>query len=154
MFPFTVKYSKILNINFDLIENETMLKCFEKNLKKDGVDRTHIEKDSILTFENDLFAIRPGLNWNIWEGIRKGNLEIVKTENKRVLIYTFDTSRFLIGGLFAGITFGLFSKMFLIGLIAFAFLGLFNWLIAIARHRYKLSELLNEVLEENELKNN
>ncbi len=76
MFPFIIKYTKTLNSNFDLISNEVMLKSFQENLKSDGVDRINIENNSILKYENDYFAIRPGLNLNIWVGICCGRIEI------------------------------------------------------------------------------
>lgn len=70
-------------------------------------------------------------------------------ENKKVVTYLFNTSRFFIVGLIAGIAFALFSKMILIGLFAFSFLGLLNWLISILRHRMNFSDILNEVLRKN-----
>jgi len=149
MFPFLIKYKKTLNSNFDLIDNEVLLKSFKENLKRDGVDRIFIENNSILRYENDFFAIRPGWNWNIWVGISGGQIEIIEEDNKRKVTYLFNTSRFFIIGALAGIAFGLFSKMILIGLFAFSFLGLLNWIISISRHRANLSSLLNEVMRNN-----
>jgi hypothetical protein len=151
MFPFLIKYKKALNSNFDLIDNETLLKGFKENLKRGGVDRIFIKNNSILRYENDFFAIRPGWNWNIWVGISGGQIEITKDENKRKVTYLFNTSRFFIVGAIAGIAFGLFSKMILIGLFAFSFLGLLNWIISISRHRANFSELLNEALSNNKI---
>jgi len=149
MFPFTLKYKKTLKSDFDLINNETMLKSFQENLKRDGVDRTFIENNSTLRYENDFFAIRPGLNWNIWVGICCGQIEISQNENKKSVTYLFNTSRFFIVGLIAGIAFWLFSKEIFAGLFAFSVLGLLNWIISISRHRAHLSNLLNEVLRNN-----
>ena len=149
MFPFLIKYKKTLNSNFDLIENEVLLKSFKENLKRDGVDRIFIENNSTLRYENDFFAVRPGLNWNIWVGISGGQIEIIKDEDKRKVTYLFNTSRFFIVGAIAGIAFGLFSRMILIGLFAFSFLGLLNWIISILRHRENFSSLLNEVIRNN-----
>lgn len=83
MFPFIIKYTKTLNSNFDLISNEILLKSFQENLKSDGVDRIKIENNSILKYENDFFAIRPGLNWNIWVGICCGKIEIKQKKIKK-----------------------------------------------------------------------
>jgi len=149
MFPFIIKYTKTLNSNFDLISNEIMLKSFQENLKSDGVDRIKIENNSILKYENDFFAIRPGLNWNIWVGICCGHIEIKQRGNKKIVTYLINTSRFFIVGLIAGIIFWLFSKFIIAGLFAFTVLGLLNWIISISRHRAHLSSLLNEVLRNN-----
>lgn len=148
MFPFTIKYKKTLSSNFDLIENETILKCFQENLKRNGINRIFIEDNSILKYKNDFFAIRSGLNWNIWVGISGGRIEFIETQNKRIVIYIFDTSRFFIIGLITGVVFVLFSKMILAGLFAFSVLGLLNWVISISRHRLNFSDLLNEVLKD------
>jgi hypothetical protein len=111
MFPFLIKYKKILNQDFDLIENENILKTIKENLKRSGVDRISISNGSTLNFENDFFAIRPGLNWDIWEGISKGQIEIVKNQQIREVSYLFNTSRFFIIGLTAGVFVGIISKM-------------------------------------------
>lgn len=152
MFPFIIKYTKTLNSNFDLISNEIMLKSFQENLKSDGVDRIKIENNSKLKYENDFFAIRPGLNWNIWVGICCGQIEIKQREDKKVVTYTFNTSRFFIIGLIAGIAFWLFSKFIIAGLFAFTVLGILNWIISILRHSANFSSLLSEVLRNNKTK--
>ncbi|WP_075604012.1 hypothetical protein [Saccharicrinis aurantiacus] len=149
MFPFVIKYKKTLNSNFDLIENEVLLKSFKEKLKRDGVDRIFIENNSSLSYKNNFFAIRPGLNHNIWAGISGGQIEIIKSKEKRKISYLFNTSRFFIVGGIAGIAFGLFSKMILVGLFAFSSLGVLNWIISISRHRVNLSSLLNEVIRNN-----
>ena len=149
MFPFLIKYKKILNQDFNLIENENILKTIKGNLKRNGVDRISISNGSILNFENDFFAIRPGLNWNIWEGISKGKIEIVKNQQIREVSYLFNTSRFFIIGLTAGVFIGIVSKMVWPGFFAFTVLGLLNWTISIIRHRVNFNDLLNEVLRNN-----
>jgi hypothetical protein len=140
---------KTLNSDFDLIDNGTMMKSFQENLKRGGVDRITIENNSILKYENDFFAIRPWLNWNIWDGICCGQIEITQNENKKAVTYLFNTSRFFIVGLIAGVAFWLFSKIIFAGLFVFSVLGLLNWIISISRHRAHLSSLLNEVLRNN-----
>ena len=146
MFPFLIKYNKTLNSNFDLIDNEVLLKSFKENLKRDGVDRIFIENNSTLRYENDFFAIRPGLNWNIWVGISGGQIEIIKDKDTRKVTYLINTLRFFIVGAIAGIAFGLISKMIVVGLFAFSFLGLLNWIISISRHRFNFSSLLNKII--------
>ena len=149
MFPFLIRYNKILSSNFDLIDNQVILKSILENLKRDGVDRLFIENNSVLKFENDFFAIRPGLNGNIWVCISGGKIEIIKDQNKRKVTYLFNTSRIFIVGAIIGILLGLFSKDILDGLFAFSFFGLLNWIISISRHRVHFSSLLSEVLRNN-----
>ena len=155
MFPFTIQYRKILDDHFDSISNENILKCFKQNLKKGGVDRIYIEDNSILRFENAYFAIRPGLNWSIWEGIRRGSFEILKNENQRILIYTIKISKLIIPFFLFGLAIGLFAIMMSIGagLLILAWICLLPWLTKVLRHKYKLLSLLDEVLKENESKN-
>jgi hypothetical protein len=146
MFPFIVKYKKTLNNDFDLISNKTILTSFEENLKRDGVDKLSIVNDSILNFKNYFFAIRPGLNWNIWVGISNGKIEIEKSGTYREVTYLFNTSRFFIIGLLSGFFFWSFSKEFLAGLLAFTVIGVISWIISIIRHRINLNVLLDEVI--------
>ena len=147
MFPFIIIYKKTLNSDFDLINNGNLLNSFQEQLKKDGVDKISMENNSILKYKNDFFSIKPGLNWNIWVGICCGQIEVKQGSNTREVIYSFNTSRFFIVGLIAGIIFSLFFKMIFPGLFAFFVLGVLNWILSISRHRAKLSSLLNNTLK-------
>ncbi len=146
MFPFIIKYKKTLSSVYKAVENEAILKYFEQRFKSGGVDYTSIERNTVLTFKNELFAIRPNLNFNKWTGISGGQIMITQEQNKRTVTYEFNTSRFFIIGAIAGLIFGLTSKMLLAGVFGFSFLGLLNWLISIIHHRLYFSSLLNKAL--------
>lgn len=153
MFPFEIKYEKPLNSQFDSISNETILEYFEQNLKDGGVDETYIEENTILRFKNDYFSIRPGLNWNIWEGIRKGSFEIIMKENQRIMIYSFNISKLIIPFTLIGLFSGVFTIIMSIGVGLFFFAWtLLPWLTIFLRHKNKLTSLLDEVLEDSEQK--
>lgn len=153
MFPFEIKYEKPLNSQFDSISNETILEYFEQNLKDGGVDETYIEENTILRFKNYIFSIRPGLNWNIWEGIRKGSFEIIMKENQRIMIYSFNISKLIIPFTLIGLFSGVFTIIMSIGVGLFFFAWtLLPWLTIFLRHKNKLTNLLDEVLEDSEQK--
>ena len=153
MFPFEIKYEKPINSQFDSISNETILEYFEQNLKDDGVDETYIEENTILRFNNYYLSIRPGLNWNIWEGIRKGSFEIIMKENQRIMIYSFNISKLIIPFTLFGLSITVLSIGTSIGFGLFTFAWtLLPWLTILLRHKNKLTNLLDEVLEESNLK--
>jgi hypothetical protein len=149
MFPFIVKYKKPLHQDFGHIDDDTILKSFIENLMKEGVDRISIKNTSLFLYENAFLSIRPGLSWNIWVGVSRGQIEIIKTQNTRVVSYMFNTSRFFILGLIAGLLIGLITQTFWIGLLGFTVLGVLNWGISIIRHWLNFSDLLNKILIDN-----
>jgi len=143
MFPITVKYKRTLSTDYDKIDNYTILENFRKELEKDGVNYISITNNSI-KFKNNLFSIKPGLNWNKWQGIRKGYIEISENNNKREIIYCINTSQIWIVGTIAGLI-GLslaIKGIFIVAFVLFGFLGIFQWLITIIRHSTNLSYIL------------
>ncbi len=150
MFPIIIKYSKTLSGDFDTIANQKILDCAKEYLKRDGVDHIDIIDESVLKFNNDFFAIRPGLNWNIWVGIWRGQISIEKLDSKRKIRYRINTIRFWIIGLLTGLLFGLITKLLWVGLLAFGVMGLLNWTISVVRHYFNLTGLLTDIIIEKE----
>lgn len=150
MFPFIVKYKKPLDSRFNSISNEDILNCIREFLEENYVDRIFIEDNLTIRYENDyLFSKRMFMFWNIWDFIFSGKITIEVNQEKRSLVYLFNTSGTFIFGAIIGSALTLFTHEVIVGICGFAFAGLLNWLILIERHHMNLSNVLNEVLKNN-----
>lgn len=145
MFPFIITYSITLKPDYDRFSNQQIFESLRQDLKSDGVDRVIVDSESKLLFNNDFFSIRPGLNWNIWVNVSSGYFEIKSMDTKRVIYLVINVSEIFIIGFIAGLLFGLISKIWWFGAIAFGFLGILNWLITFIRHKFNFIHLVDGI---------
>lgn len=141
-----ITYKRTLDQRFEQIPDEEILEVFEVQLKLSGVDKITLEKEGVLLFKNNFFSIKPGGNWSRWVGIRRGKIELIKSQHQRVIRYSFDTLLIWIAGLIAGTVFFAVSQSLFVGIFGFAALGGLNLLIAIVQQSDSLTEIVNAIL--------
>jgi hypothetical protein len=138
-FPFTIKYSGLLNEHFSTDDTQDVMLSVEAYIqKKNGEDITI--QDNQLTFTTSFFS---GTSWSILSTIEKGIFRIETSNGRSNLNYEFSMYRLLIIAILMSSVFGILSKDFLTGLGCFAAVGGINWLIAIARHRGMIDEIVD-----------
>jgi hypothetical protein len=73
----------------------TILDNFKKNFENSYCDHIEIINDNRLIVKNELFRIKPDMNWNLWCGIGKAEIVLFeKPDKKSILIeYTIDFFR-------------------------------------------------------------
>ena len=149
VFPFEVTYKKRLEGDIKEFSTLEILEFFKKDFEESGVDNVELINDCLIV-KNEWIGvrIRPGLNWNRWNGVVYAKLQIKKDENKnRIAIYTFNVSKILIIGLLAGITVVIlgWSVISLFdGLIVFGFIGVINWAFALFQHQLSFDDFIHE----------
>ena len=145
---FRIKAELFLNEEFNNISNETLFKETYNFLKKEGVDRIKIKNNEKLFLENDFFAIRPGLNWNIWVGIDSGEIQIKFDElkNRKKIIYSVSFSRMFWTLLIISVIGGLVTtKIYGIGAIIGIGLFLLNIPIVYIRHKTHIIDIASQL---------
>ena len=145
MYLIPIKYRKTIPSIYDSIDNQSILNHINSDLKRGGVTKLVMKSECILEFRNAFFAIRPWLNWNIWNGVRGGKFEIKTERGIRRIVYQFDTSLVLILGFLIGVFCGIISQLIWIGVIAFVLLGLLNWIIMLIEQKVKLRNLIKSI---------
>ena len=139
MFPFNIKYKRILNSKsdsrqvFDQIEKELT------RLKIDKIRRSELK----IEFENSFFNGQG--RGHLMAPVDKGYLKL--DSNRKKLEYSFSVIRtFYITSMMA-LFFGLISQSYWIGIIFFLWLFGMNWIITLIRQNLfanKLKRMLNE----------
>lgn len=149
MRPILIKYQRTLDSRFDSIESGEILNYLQKLLKKQGVSSFDFGTDSTLNFRVKHSWLL-GDNWNKWNSIRQGRIEIRESENKRILTYEIDiiylifsSSIFILMGIISSIIFKTIIPLLFFSLIAL----LLTWLIAWIRHDDNVTGLLNECIQ-------
>lgn len=150
MFPLEIIYKKQLNEKFESCSSEMIINAFEIDFKESGVSKLRSENDGKkLIAEIELFAIRPGWNWNRWNGIGKSSIEIVETiKNDREVIYKFNLTRMLVGALIISLFVGIISTLYWIGLLVFGVLGILNWIIKLIQHHSTFNSVFDNIIYE------
>jgi hypothetical protein len=139
LFPFNIKYKRILSSKsdsrqvFDQIEKELT------RLKIDKIRRSELK----IEFENSFFNGQG--RWHLMAPVDKGYLKL--DSNLKKLEYSFSVIRtFYITSMMA-LFFGLISQSYWIGIIFFLWLFGMNWIITLIRQNQfanKLKRMLNE----------
>ena len=82
----TITLSKALPGESSTISNDLILNIFEKRLKRSYCDKIISNKIDRLIIENEDFRIKPDLNWNIWSGIKKAEVIIIRYPTNKISI--------------------------------------------------------------------
>ncbi len=143
-FRFTFQ-KKIKNIS-----NKEILNNFKVAFEKSYCDNVEILNDSKLIVENELFRIKPDLNWNLWGGIGKAEVSISNNLDNEVkdVYYQIDFTRLIISILASFIFFSVFFLIFIFNgsrkldespfllllLLLFLIVGVFSLTIMLIRH--------------------
>lgn len=146
MFPIEIRLRKRLYLKDAALEQDNeILEFFKQEFINRKADNVRIVNNEVI-FKNKLFKFVN--NWNIMVPVDKGILAIRKYRRSEIEIeYLFSLKvTLIIGGIF-GIIFGLFSRMWFVGLGAFLWLGGMNWLIALIRHSIMFGNLNHELKE-------
>jgi hypothetical protein len=156
MFPFKIRYStKIEGVATpDLIQ--AMLDVSRDLLREYGADFFSRESNRI-TFENRFFKLTS--NWNLMVAADAGFVEISNSEENKIKVrYGFTLTRILVLSFLISIIILIVSREIYFSIFAFFVLGFLIWLIAIARHRYVLTMIVDRiehrVLKINKLRTN
>ena len=141
--PFKITFRKKVKD----IPNSEILNNFKVNFERTWCDKATIINDSKLIVENEFIRIKPDLNWNLWVGIGKAEININECgeKNNKSVSYTFDFTKgsvtfILETALILSIVF--FNNkisesefpIFKILLIVLLFIGIIAHLIIILRH--------------------
>jgi hypothetical protein len=124
--------------------NKFLLERFQQKFNNTYCDNIKILNDNKLVIQNDLFRIKPDLNWNLWVGIGSAEINIKDSSDNRFkeIEYIIDFKRFLIVFficLFAFMhDFKLDEALFLI--IFFSVFTL-DFLITIVRHKLVFNKI-------------
>ena len=145
IFPLEIKYTKRLVGKIEEIPTQGLLDSYKIDFEKSGADIVRLIDKTVIA-ENKLFKIhiRPGLNWNRWGGISYAKVQIIESDKRRNAIYVFNLTRIFVVGAIAGVFFGIISKFFWVGIVAFIVLGIFNWLVKLLQHWITFSALINK----------
>lgn len=145
MFPLEIKLkTRLFYIDLESDNYLEILEFYKNEFIKRKADNVRIENNQV-RFNNKFFKFIN--NWNIMVPVDKGILTIGKDlRNELVIEYLFSLKVTLILGGIAGVLFFLFSKMWVVGVGAFLWLGVMNWLIAVIRHSLMFSNLNNELI--------
>ena len=152
-FPFEITFKEKITVEIDKCPTSELLEFYKGVYERNGVDSVEIS-DNCLKVKNAWigFRIRPGLNWNRWNGVVSAKLEVVENVDKsRTAIYTFNVAKILIIGLILGIGAGVFvginvrsiSLSFWSGLIVFGVLGILNWATALYQHQLAFDDFIH-----------
>jgi hypothetical protein len=146
LFPFNIKYKRILNSKsdsrqvFDQIEKELT------RLKIDKIRRSELK----IEFENSFFNGQG--RWHLMAPVDKGYLKL--DSNLKKLEYSFSVIRtFYITSMMA-LFFGLISQSYWIGIILFLWLFGMNWIITLIRQNQFANQLKRMLNETNTTHNN
>jgi hypothetical protein len=128
--------------------NKSLIERFQQKLENTYCDNIKIINDNKLIVENDLFRIKPDLNWNLWVGIGSAEINIKDSSDNRFknIEYTIDFKRFLIIFsicLLACIFFVLHDFKLDDALFLIIFLSIFilDFLIIIVRHKLVFNKI-------------
>ncbi|WP_339662457.1 hypothetical protein [Croceibacter atlanticus] len=139
MFPFNIKYKRILSSKSD---SGQVFDQIEKELTRLKIDKIH-RSELKIEFENSFFNGQG--RWHLMAPVDKGYLKL--DSNLKKLEYSFSVVRtFYITSIMA-LFFGLISQNYWIGIIFFLWLFGMNWIITLIRQNQfanKLKRLLNE----------
>jgi hypothetical protein len=152
-FPFEITFKEKMTDEIDKCPTSEMLEFYKGVYERNGVDSVEIIDNSLIIKNAWIgFRIRPGLNWNRWNGVVSAKLEIVENGDKsRTAIYTFNVAKILIIGLIFGIGAGIIVRIdarsislsFWSGLIIFGVMGILNWAIALYQHQLALDDFIH-----------
>lgn len=141
LFPFSIKYQKRLKGKLtqdDRISTMNYIEFFIRERKGDVLSTTEAE----LNFKSSLFR---GHSLDILGPIEKGKFRIIQKNENMVLTYEFFMYRLFIIATIISVAVGLGTKELNLGIIAFFWLGIVNWLIALIRHRIMLVDITKEI---------
>jgi len=100
---FKKPFKAVFRREIEYMSSGIILDNFKKNFEDSYCDHIEIINGNRLIVKNELFRIKPDMNWNLWYGI--GKAEIVLFENpdkKNTLIeYTIDFSRMFVSFCFS-----------------------------------------------------
>ena len=142
MFPFNIKYKRILNSKadsrqiFDEIEKEL------KRLKVDKIQRSHLK----IEFENSFFNGQG--RSHLMAPVDKGYLKL--DNNLKNLEYSLSVVRTFYITTAMALFFGLISQSYWIGIISFLWFFGMNWIITLIRHN-RFANKLRRMLSEKKL---
>lgn len=140
IFPFSIKYSNKLNLDYTKNQNELIFKIIYKHiLEKKGED-IKISKD-VLKFKSSFFNF-DRTNFNIFTPIEKGVFRIKKENQKLIIEYQFYMYRLFLISILISLFFFLISKKVVFGLIVFCWILGINWIVAIIRHKLMLNKIV------------
>jgi uncharacterized membrane protein len=123
----------------------SILKKFEKDLKRTGVETVYSEEKS-LKFKNGIFSLFSRGNLSIWAGILNGKVEIIKNPTQRIIQYSVNLSVFFIIGLFVSLA--LMKSFWLCIGVFLAFI--FTSLLAVSiRHYFYFNGITSKILNNN-----
>jgi hypothetical protein len=153
-FPFEIKFKKILKGDIEKYSTEEILNFIGKKFKESDAEIVEIT-DNYVSARNKVFKFyfKRGGNSNRWGGIYWAKYEIIKINNSRKAIYSFDMISFFIVGIIIGIIAGLIEyKMGLkghkMGLIAFLLFGGLNWVAKLIQHRVIFDRFFKDFISE------
>jgi hypothetical protein len=145
MFPFIIRFSKIIDKSIKPEQIKSVLENIQVLLNDKGADYFTIENDKLL-FENKLFKLVS--NWNLMAYIDAGFVELKKSDNDTTKI-TYGVkliSIWIISLIFTTIIY-FSTKKLMVALIAFCFLGILSWLISILRHWGLISVMTEKIID-------
>jgi hypothetical protein len=89
--PFKITFRKKVKD----IPNSEILNNFKVNFERAWCDKATIINFSKLIVENEFIRIKPDLNWNLWVGIGKAEINIKECgdNNNKSVSYTFDFTK-------------------------------------------------------------
>jgi hypothetical protein len=138
-----IKFKKRIPFETD----ELLIERFQKKLKNTYCDNIKLYNENRLVVENEIFRIKPDLNWNLWVGIGSAEINFKDSLDKKYkeIEYIIDFKRYLLK-ITLYITFVLcISFEFLLDdalfIIVFISVILLDFLIMITRHRLMINKI-------------
>lgn len=138
-FPFSIKYVALINENINEKNAQLILNYIKNFIEQKTADNIVI-KDNTLSFKSSFF--KPGRwNTNILVPIEKGVFQLFNEGNNSMISYEIFMYHLFIGTILISVFMAIFSGLFWVGFIAFFWLGVMNWIVALIRHKRMLIQI-------------
>ncbi len=143
-FPFVIELEQKINITGDANSLLEAFNIIQAYLKSKSIDDYYKTGEKI-KFKKGFF----GMNTNVFAIIDKGEFELSENNREYKLIYRFYLLRFFITSLAMSIGFGLISRQFIAGIVAFFALCIGNFIVCGIRQQYVIDELAKKINKAN-----
>lgn len=153
IFPFSIKYSKILTPSFSQNKDKVVLEFIKDFIEKKSGDDIVIN-DRQLTFRSRFFK-SGRWNSNILVPIERGVFKLADKGDRTILTYEFFMYHLFIFVTIFAVFLMTISQHMWVGFIIFLWIGGINWIVTIIRHRLMIKKIvkgIDNLLKETNIK--
>lgn len=153
IFPFSIKYSKILTPSFSQNKDKVVLEFIKDFIEKKSGDDIVIN-DRQLTFRSRFFK-SGRWNSNILVPIERGVFKLADIGGRTILTYEFFMYHLFIFVTIFAVFLMTISQHMWVGFIIFLWIGGINWIVTIIRHRLMIKKIvmgIDNLLKETNIK--